>query len=106
MRAQLDTPEYANSTSGSYNFRSVPGMKNYLFIAFNVDVGNLRRTLVIPNGIDTQQYLYDQGSTSYIRGGFYCDWKNQRIYVRYLECKGYTYKNVHVSGVFGICKIK
>ena len=98
--------QYAAAASGSYDFRSAPGMLSYQLIAFFVGVGNSNRWLICPRGDNTEQYIVDALGSTTIRGGFYCDWTQERVYVRYLELAGdLTYQDVWVSGVIGISKI-
>ena len=106
VKTTLSTTQvYANETASAYNSLDIPGLSDYMVVLLNVNCANLRQTLVFVNGDGDQQYLYEIGSTNKIRAGFYIDWENNRVRVRYLSAEGaYTYQNVYFTKVVGFIK--
>lgn len=97
------TQTYANETSGTANYISIPTMNDYQMLVYRAVIANLSEFIVCVKGNSTNQYLYDTtSSTASIRGSFACDWANKRIAIAYLDSRGFTYKNVFVDYVYGI----
>lgn len=99
------TQTYAHATSGTNNFASVPGIRDYAVVLVLADCGNCRQWLTFVNGDTVPLYLYDYSGNNSIRGGYMIDWANQRVAVRYLQRTGaFTYKNVSITKVVGFIK--
>lgn len=99
------TQTYANATTDTYNYLSIPGISDYEIVMVRADCANLRQWLTFVNGDNTPLYLREYSGTNSIRGGYYVDWTNERIGVRYLGATGaYTSANVYFTNVVGFIK--
>ena len=99
------TQTYANATTDTYNYLSIPGISDYEIVMVRADCANLRQWLTFVNGDNTPLYLREYAGTNSIRGGYYVDWTNERIGVRYLGATGaYTSANVYFTNVVGFVK--
>lgn len=96
-------PLAAPATKMEFADRTIPELANWNVVVLWCKCGNANHNIICFRGVNTQNYLIDALTSTVTRGGYYVDWANNRIRVRWVDGNASLAQSfVQIMGVYGL----
>lgn len=98
-----NTPLAAPATRYDFADRTIPELANWNVVVLYCKCGNANQNIVCFRGVNTQNYMIDALTSTVTRGGYYVDWANNRIRVRWVDGRQDLVQSfVQILAVYGL----